>query len=67
MSKPLPKPQEARKKSPEEQLREAVNNAAIALVAAGFSAIDDVAERGKDGLKKAIIRGMSAARKDPER
>jgi hypothetical protein len=53
-----------RRVSPEEQLREAVNNAAVGLVAAGFSAIDELAEMGKNRLKRAIIRGMSAPRKD---
>jgi hypothetical protein len=46
-------------------MREAVNAAAVSAVAAGFNAIDELAERGKDHLKKAIIRSLSGKRGQP--
>ena len=52
-------PRPPRRKTPEELLREAVNTAAVSAVAAGFSAIDELAELGKNHLKKAIIRSLS--------
>jgi hypothetical protein len=52
--KPMP-----RKKTPEELIREATNAAAVSVVKAGFDAIDQLAEIGKDHLKKAILRGIS--------
>lgn len=49
-----------------EQLRDDVDAAAIALVASGFRVIDagvsllhELTDRGKDELKKSIIRGLS--------
>jgi hypothetical protein len=46
------------RKTPEQHLREAVNNAAVAMVAEGFEAIDRAAEIGIDRLKKAILKGI---------
>jgi hypothetical protein len=50
-----------------EQMREDLDTAAIALVACGFRAIDagfqlldELTAHGKQELKKAIIRGLSA-------
>jgi hypothetical protein len=58
---PAPKPQ--RQKSPEEILRERVNEAAVAVVARGFEAIDELAEQGKNFLKRELIRAVSPPRK----
>lgn len=54
-----PPPEPIRRKSPEELLREAVNGAAVGIMSAGFAAIDELTELGKNHLKKAIIRGVS--------
>lgn len=50
-------------KTPEEILREHLNNLAVSLVSSGFGAIDRLAEHGKNELKKAIIRGISPPKK----
>jgi hypothetical protein len=52
-----------RQKSPEEQLRERVNEAAVSVVAQGFAAIDELAEQGKNWLKRELIRAVSPPRK----
>lgn len=43
------------RKTNEELLREAVNTAGVAVVKAGFDAIDELAERGTDELKNLIL------------
>lgn len=48
-----------RRKSPEEVLRESVNAAAVVMVDNGFQAIDQLAERGKNYLKRQLIRAIS--------
>lgn len=53
-----------RKKTAEELLRDAVNGAAVQLVAAGFEAIDHLTDQAKSHLKRAIIRGVSPPRKE---
>ena len=51
----------APRKTNEELLREAVNAAGVAVVKAGFDAIDELAERGTDELKNFIL-GMLTSR-----
>lgn len=48
-----------RKKTPQEILLEARNAAAVAVVQSGFDALDELAEIGKNHLKRALIRGIS--------
>jgi len=51
------------RKTPDQILREQLNELAVSLVRSGFDAIDQAAEHGKNYVKKAIIKGMSAPRK----
>lgn len=60
---PSPSPRAERQKSAEEQLRERVNEAAVSIVAEGFAAIDQLAEQGKNFLKRELIRAISPPRK----
>lgn len=55
---PAPRP-----KTHDEKLREKLNEIAVEVVGSGFDAIDQLAEAGKNALKKAIIRGISPPRK----
>jgi hypothetical protein len=48
-----------RKKTNEELLREAINGAGVAVVKAGFDAIDELAERGTQEIKKLILQGLT--------
>jgi hypothetical protein len=50
-------------KSNEQLLREAVNAAGVAVVKAGFDAIDELAARGTDELKKLILSGLTSRAK----
>lgn len=61
-------PRPSRKKTPEELMRETLNAAAVSVVAAGFNAIDELAEMAKNHLKKRIIRSLSGkpAAQQPE-
>lgn len=52
-------------KTPQQLLREATNAAAVSVVKHGFDAIDELAEMGKEILKKALLRGMGG--KAPQR
>lgn len=58
MKQPAPKPAPPATRTPEENLRATVNNAAVSVVSQGFDALDQLAEIGKDRLKRAILRGI---------
>ena len=51
------------KKTKEQKAREAVNAAAVAVVAQGFEAIDELAEHGKNWLKRQLIQAIAPPRK----
>jgi hypothetical protein len=57
-------PPAAQKLTNEQKIRQAVNEAAVNLVGQGFQAIDEMAELGKDWLKRRIIEGISGQRKN---
>ena len=54
-------------KTPEQQLREVVNAAGVAVVAAGFNAIDELAEMGKKHIKGAILKALTSKPAKPAR
>jgi hypothetical protein len=56
---PNRRPEPQRRKTPEELLREVRNSAIVAVVTSGFDAIDELTERGKEALKKRIIRAIA--------
>lgn len=60
---PSTPPPQHRRKSPEELLRERVNEMAVTVIAEGFAAIDALAEQGKSYIKREIIRAVSPPRK----
>jgi hypothetical protein len=64
MTRP-PKPPAERRKPPEELLREAVNAAGVAVVKAGFDAIDELAERGTSEVKKFILQQLTSRVRKP--
>ena len=55
-------PEPARKKTPEELLREAVNQQGLKIVQEGFDAIDEFAELAKAKLKRGIIQVLTGKR-----
>jgi len=57
--KPPAQAQPQRRKLPAEVLRESVNAAAVVMVDNGFQAIDELAEQGKNYLKRQLIRAIS--------
>jgi hypothetical protein len=52
-------PHPTKKKTREQQLREAVNTTGVEIVKAGFDAIDEIAELGKQKLKKTILEMLT--------
>lgn len=51
------------KKTPEEQLRQIVNEKGIEIVQQGFDAIDEFAELAKAKLKRSILNALTGGRK----
>jgi hypothetical protein len=47
-------------KTPQQQMREAVNAAGVAVVAAGFNAIDELADLAKTRIKRAILDALTS-------
>jgi hypothetical protein len=55
------KPHDRQPRQPEDfrrQIRTAVNQAGVEMVERGFSAIDQLAEIGKEKLKRAIVNAL---------
>lgn len=60
------RPMRSERKTPEQLAREVVNSAGVAIVQAGFDAIDELAEIGKDRLKRLLISGISKPKRSPD-